>query len=68
MNKYVIAYASLFDNDLQMTQVNADTTLEALYAGSEYFGCEVRSDISDVEEFQDECFNMEVLIAVHKII
>lgn len=67
MKKYVVAYIDWFDNELKINFVNAESELCALYDCAYFNEMEIRNNISSVEEFQQECFNNDCMIAAKEI-
>lgn len=67
MKKYVVAYIDWFDNELKINFVNAESELCALYTCAYLNGMEMRHDISSVEDFQQECFDCDCMMATKEI-
>ena len=68
MKKYAVAYIDWFDNELKMSFVEAENELQALYFCAAINGMLMRSNISSVEDFQQECFNCDCMMAAKEII
>lgn len=68
MKRFVVSYVDFFENQLQMTEVHADTEIEALYAGALIYGVDT-SDLHtvDPEEFKDWCFNGDCLMKAYEV-
>lgn len=68
MKRFVVSYVDFFKNQLQMTEVHADTEIEALYACAYIYGVDV-SDLHTVDpaEFEDWCFNGDCLMKAYEV-
>lgn len=67
MKKYVVAYIDWFNNELKISFTEAENELCALYNCAYFNGIEMRSDISSVENFQQECFDSDCMMAAKEI-
>lgn len=68
MKKYVISYLGIWETDIQMTQVEAISELEALYEAAYYFGFELPRKAEDVEDFKYMCLdNKDCIIEVLEV-
>lgn len=67
--KYVVAYLSFFDNDLQVKVVNAENwwiALEAAFPGKlEHLGDVM--DVGTLEDAKEEAFNQDWLFTVCEV-
>lgn len=68
MKKYAIAYIDWFDYDLKINFVEANSELEALYKGADLNGIEMRNNISSIDDFQQECFNMDSMMSAKEVL
>ena len=67
MKKYVVAYIDWFNNELKMSFVEAENELQALYFCAAINGILMRSNISSVEDFQQECIDCDCMMAAKEI-
>ena len=69
MNRYAISLTDLYSFNTSMTMVNADNEIQALYYGYSYFTQDdgLRTNISSVEDFEQEMFSRFYAIGVMKI-
>ncbi len=72
MNKYIIAYVSLFENQLTQTLVEAtserDAMLKYLAAKQDIvFDEQELLDLEDVDSLVEKCFDMDSNISVYKL-
>ena len=69
MKRYAISYIDFFDNQMQMMITEAENELEALYNGYDYFVGDnfLRTNISNVKDFQQEMFNSDAMMGVIEI-
>ena len=68
MKKYAVAYIDWFNNELKISFTEAENELQALYTCAYINGMLMRSDISSVEDFQQECIDCNCMMAVKEII
>lgn len=68
MKKFAVAYIDWFDNELKMSIVNAENELQALYSCACVNGIEMRNNISSVEDFKQECFNMDCMMGAKEVL
>lgn len=68
MKRFIVSYIDWFDYDLKMIEVQAESEIEALYAGAFIFKIDT-SDIHtmSIEEFKQECFNMDCMMSAFEI-
>ena len=66
MLKYAIAHANLYDNEIDIVFVEADSWHQALVKG-QFISEEDIDNISDIEALKDWFFNMDALINVKEI-
>lgn len=68
MKKFAVAYIDWFDHELKMSFVEAENELQALYFCAAINGMLIRDDISSVEDFQQECFDCDCMMAAKEVI
>ena len=66
MPKYAIAHANLFDNELDIMFVEADSWQQALARGH-FISEEDIANLNSIEELKEQFFNMDALIHVSEI-
>ena len=67
MKKYVVAYIDWFDNELKMSFVETENELQALYFCAAINGMLMKSNISSVEDFQQECIDCDCMMTAKEI-
>lgn len=75
MRKFIVAVASLYDNDLKQFQIEAKSEKEAIAIGmtksqnpeSNELDEGVMGMSDDLETIKEECFNADMLVSVFEL-
>lgn len=66
-NQYVVAFYQVFENDLQMKQVTANSTFDAILKSQFLDAYDALEDCNDEHEVADLCAQHDLTVEVLKI-
>ncbi len=66
MRRFIVACINFYDYNMVMTEVKANSRIDAFYEAADLFGLNI-CYTSNEEEFKQACFDLDLAIEVYEI-